>query len=63
MKIDISPQEFEEIIKQKLGQSYSNCYHNQIVELSNYIRDLANYIDDKDLHSEMEEVLLVNGFK
>lgn len=63
MRSDVSPQEFEELIKQKLGSAYANRYHSQIKELSEFIKDLANYIDDKDLYCAMEEVLLINGFK
>lgn len=58
----LSPKDFEDLIDKYMGMDCANYYQNQIEQLSSYIRDLVNYIDDKDIRSETEEVLKVNGY-
>lgn len=58
----LSPKDFEDLIDKYMGMDCANYYQNQIEQLSSYIRDLVSYIDDKDIRSETEEVLKVNGY-
>lgn len=58
----LSPKDFEDLIDKYMGMDCANYYQNQIEQLSSYIRDLVNYIDDKDIRAETEEVLKVNGY-
>lgn len=58
----LSPKDFEDLIDKYMGLDCANYYQNQIEQLSACIRDLAQYIDDKDICSEIEEVLEVNGY-
>lgn len=58
----LSPKDFEDLIDKYMGMDCANYYQNQIEQLSSYIRDLVGYIDDKDIRSETEEVLKVNGY-
>ena len=44
------------------SRDFAKHYHRQIEELSYCVRELASYVNDKDIRSEMEEVLSVNGF-
>lgn len=61
-EIILSPKDFEDLVDKYMGMDSANYYQNQIEQLSSCIRDLANYIDDKDIRSEIEEVLEVNGY-
>ena len=45
-----------------MGFDSARFYRSQIEQLSECIRDLSNYIDDKDISEEIEEVLKVNGY-
>lgn len=58
----LSPKDFEDMIDKYMGLDSANYYQNQIEQLSGCIRDLAAYIDDKDIKEEIEEVLKVNGY-
>lgn len=61
-EIILSPKDFEDLIDKYMGLDCANYYQNQIEQLSACIRDLAQYIDDKDIRSEIEEVLEANGY-
>lgn len=58
----LSSRDFEEQIEKYIGSDFAKHYHRQIEELSYCVRELASYVNDKDIRSEMEEVLSVNGF-
>lgn len=58
-----SPHDLEELIEKYIGPDFAKSYHRQIEELSDCVRELDNYVDDVDIHSEVREVLLVNGFQ
>jgi hypothetical protein len=57
-----SPKDFEDLIDKHMGLECANYYQNQIEQLSECIRGLATYIDDKDITEEIEEVLKENGY-
>lgn len=58
--------DFEYLIDKYMGYESAKCYRQQIEELSDCIRDMANYIenyiDDEYVKSDVEEVLKVNGY-
>lgn len=58
-----STRDFEELIDKHMGFDSAKHYREQITELSECIRDLANYVDDKDICSEVEEVLKISGYE
>lgn len=58
----LSSRDFEEQIEKYIGSDFAKHYHRQIEELSYCVRELASYVNDKDIRSEIEEVLSVNGF-
>ena len=58
----LSPKDFEDLIDKHMGFDCANYYQNQIEQLSECIRDLAKYIDDKDVLAEVEEVLKDHGY-
>lgn len=58
----LSPKDFEDLIDKHMGLDCANYYQNQIEQLSECIRGLATYIDDKDITEEIEEVLKENGY-
>jgi len=58
----LSPKDFEDLIDKYMGLDCANYYQNQIEQLSECIRDLASYVDDKCITEEVEEVLKVNGY-
>lgn len=58
----LSPKDFEDLIAEHMGYECANYYHSQIEQLSDTIRDLDNYVDDKYVHMDVEEVLKVNGY-
>jgi hypothetical protein len=58
----LSPKDFEDLIDKHMGKDSANYYQNQIEQLSSCIRDLADYINDKDVLSDVEEVLKVHGY-
>ena len=57
-----STRDFEELIDKHMGFECAKHYREQITELSDCIRDLTKYIDDKDIYSEVEEVLEISGY-
>lgn len=57
-----STRDFEELIDKHMGFECAKHYREQITELSDCIRDLTEYIDDKDICSEVEEVLEISGY-
>ena len=57
-----STRDFEELIDKHMGFDCAKHYREQITELSDCIRDLTKYIDDKDICSEVEEVLEISGY-
>lgn len=57
-----STRDFEELIDKHMGFDCARHYREQITELSDCIRDLTQYIDDKDIRSEVEEVLEISGY-
>lgn len=59
----LSPRDFEYLIEQHMGFDSATHYHEQIRELSETIRDLAVYIDDKYILKDVEEVLKINGYE
>lgn len=58
----LSPKDFEDLVDKYMGFDSAKYYQQQIENLSNCIRDLANYIDDVSLHADVEEVLRVHGY-
>lgn len=58
----LSPKDFEDLVDKYMGLDCANYYQNQIEQLSECIRDLASYVNDKDITEEIEEVLKVNGY-
>lgn len=58
----LSPKDFEDLIDTHMGLDSANYYQNQIEQLSECIRGLAQYINDKDVLAEVEEVLKVHGY-
>lgn len=58
----LSPKDFEDLIDKYMGLDCANYYRNQIEQLSECIRDLTSYVDDKYITEEVEEVLKVNGY-
>lgn len=61
-EIVFSPRDFEELIDKHMGMECAKYYHSQIEQLSSYIRELTEYIDDEAVRSDTEEVLKVNGY-
>jgi len=57
-----STRDFEKLIDKHMGFDCAKHYREQITELSDCIRDLTKYIDDKDICSEVEEVLEISGY-
>ena len=58
----LSPKDFEDLIDKHMGMDSANYYQNQIEQLSECIRELSSYIDDKDVSQDVEEVLRVHGY-
>lgn len=58
----LSPKDFEDLIDKYMGMDSANYYQNQIEQLSECIRELSSYIDDKDVSQDVEEVLRVHGY-
>lgn len=58
----LSPKDFEDLIDKHMGMDCANYYQNQIEQLSELIRDLDSYVDDKDVHSTVKEVLKEHGY-
>lgn len=54
--------DFEYLIDKHMGMDCANYYQNQIEQLSECIRGLTDYIEDKDILAETEEVLQVHGY-
>lgn len=58
----LSPKDFEDLIDKHMGMDSANYYQNQIEQLSECIRELSSYIDDKHVSQDVEEVLRVHGY-
>ena len=58
----LSPKDFEDLIDKHMGMDSANYYQNQIEQLSECIRELSSYIDDKYVSKDVEEVLRVHGY-
>ena len=58
----LSPKDFEDLIDKHMGLDSANYYQNQIEQLSECIRGLTDYINDRDILTEVEEVLKVHGY-
>ena len=58
----LSPKDFEDLIDKHMGMDSANYYQNQIEQLSECIRELSRYIDDKDVSQDVEEVLRVHDY-
>ena len=58
----LSSKDFEDLIDKHMGMDSANYYQNQIEQLSECIRELSSYIDDKDVSQDVEEVLRVYGY-
>ena len=58
----LSPKDSEDLIDKHMGLDSANYYQNQIEQLSECIRGLTDYINDKDILAEVEEVLKVHGY-
>ena len=58
----LSPKDFEDLIDKHMGMDSANYCQNQIEQLSECIRELSSYIDDKDVSQDVEEVLRVHGY-
>lgn len=58
----LSPKDFEDLVDKHMGLDSANYYQNQIEQLSECIRGLTDYIGDKDVLTEIEEVLKVHGY-
>ena len=58
----LSPKDFEDLIDKHMGMDSANYYQNQIEQLSEFIREVSSYIDDKDVSQDVEEVLRVHGY-
>ena len=59
----LSTKDFEDLVDKHMGLDCANYYQNQIEQLSGCIRGLAEYINDKDILAEVEEVLKVHGYE
>ncbi len=58
-----SPRDFEDLIDKYMGCESADLYHRQIEQLSECIKGLAEYINDKDVSDEIEGVLKVHGYE
>ena len=58
----LSMKDFKDLIDKRMGMDCANYYQNQIEQLSELIRDLDSYVDDKDVHSTVKEVLKEHGY-
>lgn len=58
----LSPKDFEDLINKRMGMDFANYYQKQIEQLSEIIRDLDSYVDDRDVHSTVKEVLKEYGY-
>ena len=54
--------DFEELIDKHMGMGCAKYYRSQIEQLSDCIRELTAYVNDKDVQADMEEVLRINGY-
>ena len=61
-EVIFNSRDFEDLIDKYMGFDSAKYYRNQIEQLSDCIRDLSTYIDDKYITEEIEEVLKVNGY-
>lgn len=58
----LSPKDFEDLIGKCMGMDCANYYQKQIEQLSELIRDLDSYVDDRIVHSTVKEVLKEHGY-
>ena len=56
----LSPKDFVNLSDKHMGMGCANYY--QIEQLSELIRDLDSYLDDRDVHSTVKEVLKEYGY-
>lgn len=61
-EIIFSARDFEDLIREQMGDDCARCYHNQIETLSSYIEDLDGYVDDSYVHNDVEEVVKLYGY-
>ena len=59
----LSPKDFEDLVDEHMGLDSANYYQNQIEQLSECIRGLTDCVADKDVRTEVEEVLKVHGYE
>lgn len=59
----LSPKDFEDLVDKYMGLDCANYYQSQIEQLSECIKALTSYVDDKDITEEVEEVLKVHGYQ
>ena len=59
----LSPKDFEYLVDKHMGLDSANYYQNQIEQLSECIRGLTEYVADKEVLTEVEEVLKVHGYE
>lgn len=62
LKTILSPKDFEDLINKHMGMGCANYYQKQIEQLSEIIRDLDSYVDDRDVNSTVKEVLKEYGY-
>lgn len=58
-----SPTDFEDLIDMYMGSECADYYHQQIKELSECVKELSTYINDRDIQKDVEEVLFLHGFE
>lgn len=58
----LSSKDFEDLVDKHMGTDCANYYQKQIEQLSELIRDLDSYVDDRDVHSTVKEVLKEYGY-
>ena len=58
----LSSKDFEDLIDKHMGMDCANYYQKQIEQISELIRDLDSYVDDRDVHSTVKEVLKEYGY-
>lgn len=57
-----SARDFEDLIRTHMGDDCAKYYHSQIETLSSVVEDLDKYVDDVDVHSDVEEALKQYGY-
>lgn len=62
-EVIVYPKDFEDLIDKYMSTECANYYQNQIEQLSECIKSLASYVNDRAITEEVEEVLKVHGYK